>query len=1148
MASVGRNRRKDSGILTKKNAHEKDKPRGRMTSSSTIMETDGATDEEQEKEVGRVTRGRLNKSTNKMAELKNKMKKKIQEKKMEISDPRSRIYSGNSSFVRKKLSSLKTNNRELASTLAASRQGVRKLQNQNLGLQQENHALAQRVISLQGKVRDLQAALKHRKDNEQHYKKKMSDIQGVLQKVSTSLLGAVEHVGSAMEVCHPALRDSGWRISSLSAHVSASDDSDGSFPPQPRPSVLGAGPVRVPHPSGKRPSLAPPGRRLSRSSSVSVPPPCNKAQESSAGPATPRDSLAALESAPILFTEEAVETDMVAPENPARHTDVPNKPEGSSSQDTTKQVDKKADKRLTFTQPQNTSQPSAVPVTEDRRSSTLNMPPPVKVPSKSSSGQNRRGTYTVPTVPTTVAVPIVVLNKLPCEERRGTYTVAATMEEVPEKRASLMDLVAEHKRRSQDPTGQESRLSNEPGTQTSAATMPDEEMEATDDTYTEQDMDLTAVPATVINTEAAEQKEDASQKTDTGKPVDKDAKKSAVPTKGKTGQKDLNQSGCKPVRRVKKKKASKLPTFVKSTKTTAERRDEVEKDGQEVLEEARKPPEVPMQEESERGSENADVAKTSQESEAESEVFDADNETVPKALWTAEQTIPENSVCSQISSHADDSDDNFVNKRGKKATRRIVSTDSESEIDRDMITGPESSENESLPDFGVKKKKQKGVMERNVKVSTKMTKKGLVVQSTSTKTSAKDVEETTAEKSQENRGRESVSVFDLSSGDMFSDPSPLTLKPVVSRSHTSQEDDGKQSQSRGGKPKKQVKLKRKQGASSANKKKQDVLVMESDSSDEEDKEDNHTRRGKTSKTHKDIPSIPESTSMKTSAKGASKKKQDVLVTESDSSDEEDKEENHTRRGKTSKTLKDIAAIPESPGSLQEHNARKATGRRNADRQSEEGHIVRPRRRTAAVKYFPSDSESDDDFCQSRKSKQRKSTRRSSSYSLSEEEENTGARMPLRRTPQRLLQSAERGPLSARQGRVYQDSSDTDATTPQVERASSKRRAFQDVGNTPQGHSDTTKTTPQTGPKGQKKRTFSSLGSCDETQDEEQSQNENGEDPSAGGVKRARRSRQQVSYKEPSLSSKLRRGDPLTIKFGDWSPHKNKYKAGKKLSK
>ncbi|XP_078573280.1 uncharacterized protein LOC144860088 isoform X2 [Branchiostoma floridae x Branchiostoma japonicum] len=1057
MASVGRNRRKDSGILTKKNAHEKDKPRGRMTSSSTIMETDGATDEEQEKEVGRVTRGRLNKSTNKMAELKNKMKKKIQEKKMEISDPRSRIYSGNSSFVRKKLSSLKTNNRELASTLAASRQGVRKLQNQNLGLQQENHALAQRVISLQGKVRDLQAALKHRKDNEQHYKKKMSDIQGVLQKVSTSLLGAVEHVGSAMEVCHPALRDSGWRISSLSAHVSASDDSDGSFPPQPRPSVLGAGPVRVPHPSGKRPSLAPPGRRLSRSSSVSVPPPCNKAQESSAGPATPRDSLAALESAPILFTEEAVETDMVAPENPARHTDVPNKPEGSSSQDTTKQ-------------------------------------------------------------------------------------------EVPEKRASLMDLVAEHKRRSQDPTGQESRLSNEPGTQTSAATMPDEEMEATDDTYTEQDMDLTAVPATVINTEAAEQKEDASQKTDTGKPVDKDAKKSAVPTKGKTGQKDLNQSGCKPVRRVKKKKASKLPTFVKSTKTTAERRDEVEKDGQEVLEEARKPPEVPMQEESERGSENADVAKTSQESEAESEVFDADNETVPKALWTAEQTIPENSVCSQISSHADDSDDNFVNKRGKKATRRIVSTDSESEIDRDMITGPESSENESLPDFGVKKKKQKGVMERNVKVSTKMTKKGLVVQSTSTKTSAKDVEETTAEKSQENRGRESVSVFDLSSGDMFSDPSPLTLKPVVSRSHTSQEDDGKQSQSRGGKPKKQVKLKRKQGASSANKKKQDVLVMESDSSDEEDKEDNHTRRGKTSKTHKDIPSIPESTSMKTSAKGASKKKQDVLVTESDSSDEEDKEENHTRRGKTSKTLKDIAAIPESPGSLQEHNARKATGRRNADRQSEEGHIVRPRRRTAAVKYFPSDSESDDDFCQSRKSKQRKSTRRSSSYSLSEEEENTGARMPLRRTPQRLLQSAERGPLSARQGRVYQDSSDTDATTPQVERASSKRRAFQDVGNTPQGHSDTTKTTPQTGPKGQKKRTFSSLGSCDETQDEEQSQNENGEDPSAGGVKRARRSRQQVSYKEPSLSSKLRRGDPLTIKFGDWSPHKNKYKAGKKLSK
>ncbi|XP_035689738.1 uncharacterized protein DDB_G0286299-like [Branchiostoma floridae] len=772
------------------------------------------------------------------------------------------------------------------------------------------------------------------------------------------------------------------------------------------------------------------------------------------------------------------------------------------------------------------------------------MPPPVKVPSKSSSGQDRRGTYTVPTVPTTVPVPIVVLNKLPCEERRGTYTVAATVEEVPEKRASLMDLVAEHKRRSQDPTGQESRLSTEPttNTETSATTMP-EEMEATDDTYTEQDMDLTAVPATVINTEEAKQKEDASQKTDTRKPVDKDADRSAVPAKGKTGQKDLNQSGCKPVRRVKKKKASKLPTFVKSTKTTAERREEAEKDGQDVQEEARTTQEVPMQEESERAPEVSEVF----------DADDADDETVPKSLWTAEQTIPENSVCSQISSHADDSDDNFVNKRGKKATRRIVSTDSESEIDRDMITGAESSENESRPDFGTKKKKQKGVMERNVKVSTKMTKKGLVVQSTSTKTSAKDVEETTAEKSQENRGRESVSVFDLSSGDMFSDPSPLTLKPVVSRGHTSQEDDGKQSQSRGGKPKKQVKLKRKQGTSSANKKKQDVLVMESDSSDEEDKEDNHTRRGKTSKTHKDIPSIPESTSTKTSAKGASKKKQDVLVTESDSSDEEDREENHTRRGKTSKTLKDIAPIPESPGSLQEHNARKVTGRRNADRQSDEGHVVRPRRRTAAVKYFPSDSESDDDFCQSRKSKQRKSTRRSSSYSLSEEEENTGTRMPLRRTPQRLLQSAEKGSLSARHGRVYQDSSDNDATTPQVERASSKRRAFQDVGNTPQEHSDSTgtkstKTTPQTGPKGQKKRTFSSLGSCDETQDEEQSQNENGEDPSAGGAKRARRARQQVSYKEPNLHSKLRRGDPLTIKFGDWSPQKNKHKSWKKLSK
>ncbi|XP_035688874.1 uncharacterized protein LOC118424420 [Branchiostoma floridae] len=355
MASVGRNRRKDSGILTKKITHEKDKPRGRMASSSTIMETDGATDEEQEKEVGRVTRGRLNKSTNKMAELKNKMKKKIQEKKMEISDPRSRIYSGNSSFVRKKLSSLKTNNRELASTLAASRQGVRKLQNQNLGLQQENHALAQRVISLQGKLHDLQAALKHRKDNEQHYKKKMSDIQGVLQKVSTSLLGTVEHVGSAMEVCHPVLRDSGWRISSLSAHVSASDDSDGSFPPQPRPSVLGAGPVRVPHPSGKRPSLAPPGRRLSRSSSVSVPPPQNKAQEPSVGPPAPRDSLAALESAPILFTEEAAETDkqspaeIVAPDNPARHTNVPSQPEDSSSQGSTKQGTFKQSQTTIFT-------------------------------------------------------------------------------------------------------------------------------------------------------------------------------------------------------------------------------------------------------------------------------------------------------------------------------------------------------------------------------------------------------------------------------------------------------------------------------------------------------------------------------------------------------------------------------------------------------------------------------------------------------------------------------------------------------------------------------------------------------------------------------------------------------------------------------
>ncbi|XP_066301690.1 NK-tumor recognition protein-like isoform X2 [Branchiostoma lanceolatum] len=1115
MASVGRNRRKDSGILTKKNTQEKGKTTGRM--ASTIMETDDKSsdseEEEQEKEVGRVTRGKLNKSCNKMAELKNKMKKKIKEKKIEISDPRSRIYSGNSSFVRKKLSSLKTNNRELASTLAASRHGVRKLQNQNLGLQRENHALAERVITLQGRVRELQAALRHKKDNEQEYKRKMLNVQSVLQKVSTSLLGTVEHIGSAMEVCHPALRDSGWRISSLSAGVSASDDSDGSLAPQPRLSVLGPGPARVPLPAGKRQSLAPPGNRASMRLSVSVPPPLlsTEPQESSVQQATPRDSIADLESAPILFTDEGTETDkqsttdIAEPDNPACiAADIPDKPVDSSGQNTTKQVHKKGDKRATFVQPQNTSRQPAVPVTEDRRNSTLDMPPPVKVPSKSSSGQNRRGTYTVPSL-----VPVsVVVNKLPCDARRGTYTVSATVEappEVPEKRASLMDLVAEHKRKSRDATGQESCLSKSQ----ESAVDPPAVTDPTDDTYTEQDMDLTVVPATVISTEeTAQAMEDASQETNTGRPADKDAKKNAVPKKGKTSQKDLNQSGCKPVRRVKKKKTSKLPTFVKSTKTTAERREEVGKDRDEIVDEERKTQEVPMQETSEGFSENADVAKSSQESETELEEFDADDTTYPKPVWAlqqGQQVIPENSVPRRVSSLADDSDDNFVNKRGKKAARRIVSTDSESEIDRDMIAGLVSSENESRPDFAMKKKKQKGVTERNVKVSTKMTKKGLVVQSTSTKTSAKDVEDTTAASGQEKRGRESDSVFDLSSGDMFSEPSPLTLKPVVSREHTSQDDDHKQGHSRVGKPKKQGKSKKKVGS-------------------------------------------------------ANKKKQDVLVTESESSDEEDEEENYARRGKTSKNRKDIPMIPETPGSLQEDDVRQqhVTGRRDTNRQSDEGHIARPRRRaTTAVKYFTSDSESEDDCWQGRKSRQPRSTRRSSNYSLSEEEENTGTRMPLRRTPQRLLQSAEKGPLAARQGRVYRDSSDTDATTPHVEKASSKRRAFQDVGNTPQGHSDTagtkTKVTPQTGPKNQKKRPFSSVGSCDEAPDVEQShavQNENAEDQSAGGAKRARRSRQQVSYKEPTLNSKLRRGDPMTIKFGDWSPQhqKNKHKTGKKFSK
>ncbi|XP_066301691.1 myosin-9-like isoform X3 [Branchiostoma lanceolatum] len=1031
MASVGRNRRKDSGILTKKNTQEKGKTTGRM--ASTIMETDDKSsdseEEEQEKEVGRVTRGKLNKSCNKMAELKNKMKKKIKEKKIEISDPRSRIYSGNSSFVRKKLSSLKTNNRELASTLAASRHGVRKLQNQNLGLQRENHALAERVITLQGRVRELQAALRHKKDNEQEYKRKMLNVQSVLQKVSTSLLGTVEHIGSAMEVCHPALRDSGWRISSLSAGVSASDDSDGSLAPQPRLSVLGPGPARVPLPAGKRQSLAPPGNRASMRLSVSVPPPLlsTEPQESSVQQATPRDSIADLESAPILFTDEGTETDkqsttdIAEPDNPACiAADIPDKPVDSSGQNTTKQA------------------------------------PP----------------------------------------------------EVPEKRASLMDLVAEHKRKSRDATGQESCLSKSQ----ESAVDPPAVTDPTDDTYTEQDMDLTVVPATVISTEETAQvdkaMEDASQETNTGRPADKDAKKNAVPKKGKTSQKDLNQSGCKPVRRVKKKKTSKLPTFVKSTKTTAERREEVGKDRDEIVDEERKTQEVPMQETSEGFSENADVAKSSQESETELEEFDADDTTYPKPVWAlqqGQQVIPENSVPRRVSSLADDSDDNFVNKRGKKAARRIVSTDSESEIDRDMIAGLVSSENESRPDFAMKKKKQKGVTERNVKVSTKMTKKGLVVQSTSTKTSAKDVEDTTAASGQEKRGRESDSVFDLSSGDMFSEPSPLTLKPVVSREHTSQDDDHKQGHSRVGKPKKQGKSKKKVGS-------------------------------------------------------ANKKKQDVLVTESESSDEEDEEENYARRGKTSKNRKDIPMIPETPGSLQEDDVRQqhVTGRRDTNRQSDEGHIARPRRRaTTAVKYFTSDSESEDDCWQGRKSRQPRSTRRSSNYSLSEEEENTGTRMPLRRTPQRLLQSAEKGPLAARQGRVYRDSSDTDATTPHVEKASSKRRAFQDVGNTPQGHSDTagtkTKVTPQTGPKNQKKRPFSSVGSCDEAPDVEQShavQNENAEDQSAGGAKRARRSRQQVSYKEPTLNSKLRRGDPMTIKFGDWSPQhqKNKHKTGKKFSK
>ncbi|XP_078703555.1 uncharacterized protein LOC144928749 isoform X1 [Branchiostoma floridae x Branchiostoma belcheri] len=1081
MASVGRNSRKDSGIFSKKNTPEKGKATKRL--ASTIMETDDgkASDEmEQEQRESAVTRGKLNKSSNnKMTELKNKMKKKIKEKKLEISDPRSRVYSGNSSFVRKKLSSLKVNNRELASTLAAARQSVSKLSKRNLSLQQENMAMAERVVNLQGRVRELQAALRCKKDNEQEYKKKMSDIQSVLQKVSSSLLGTVEHIGSAMEVCHPALRDSGWRMSSLSAHVSVSDNSDGALPPVSRPSVLGA-PVRVPLPASQRQSLAPPGSRAARRSvSVPPPPPPQEPQESSVAQAGPRDSIAALQTAPILFTDESRDSVSVT----AHHTDTSDKPQESSSLDTTEQEHKKDDKRRTYTQAPNTSRPSAVPVTEDRRSSTLNMPPPVNIPSKSTSGQNRRGTYSVPT-----PVPVsTVVHTLPCDSRRGTYTVPTTLEvlpEGPEKRLSLMDLVAEHKRKSQDAAGHGSCPSNESSTRSE---MP-AEAEAT--IYSEEDMDLTTVPATVISTEETEQAtEDASKATNAKRPgVDKDAERSAASKKGKTSQKDLNQSGCKPVRRLKKKKASKLPTFTKSAKSTAERREEVEKDGHDVVKEARKIQEVPSQEVVERPSENVEP---SQESEAEVEEFDADDTTVPKPTWALQQEqqiIPEDDLPSQVPHLADNSDDDdFVNKRGRRATRRIVSTDSETEFHGDMITGPETSAKESSPEIAVKKKKQKSVAERNVRVSAKMTKKGLVVQSTSTKskTFEKDVDDTTPSKSQEKTVQESLSVFDLSSGDMFSDPSPLTLKPVMSREHASEDDDHQQSHSHRGKPKKHAKLKQKQSNKTSNKKRQNVIVSES--SDEEDIE----------------------------------------------------EENNTRRGKTSKKHRDVASIPESP------------------RQSDEGQIARPRRKTtAAVKYFSSDSESEDDCWQNRKSKPTK--RNSSNYSISEEEENTGTQMPLRQTPQRLLRSAEKGPLSARKGKVFQDSSDNDTTTPIVERALSKRRAFQDVGNTPQGHrSDTTgtktKVTPQTGPKNQKKRPFSSVGSCEDAheQDVEQShsgQNENGEDESAGGPKRARRSRQQVSYKEPTLNSKLRRGDPMTMKFGDWSPQYHKHKTGKKINK
>ncbi|KAI8492092.1 hypothetical protein Bbelb_299890 [Branchiostoma belcheri] len=962
MASVGRNSRKDSGIFSKKNTPEKGKATSRRL-ASTIMETDDgkASDEmEQEQRENVVARGKLNKSSNnKMTELKNKMKKKIKEKKLEISDPRSRIYSGNSSFVRKKLSSLKVNNRELASTLAAARQSVGKLSKRNLSLQQENMAMAERVVNLQGRVRELQTALRCKKDNEQEYKKKMSDVQSVLQKVSSSLLGTVEHIGSAMEVCHPALRDSGWRMPSLSAHASVSDNSDGGLPPRSRPSVLGA-PVRVPLPASQRQSLVPPGGRAARCS-VSVPPPPlpQEPQESSVAQAGPRDSIAALQTAPILFTDESRESVSVT----AHHSDISDKPQESSGQDTTEQA----------------------------------------------------------------------------------------LPEGPEKRLSLMDLVAEHKRKSQDAAG--GCPSNESNTRSELPA----ESEVT--IYSEEDMDLTTVPPTVISTEETEQATEdasASKETNAKRPVDKDAERSAASKKGKTSQKDLNQSGCKPVRRLKKKKASKLPTFSKSAKSTAERREEVEKDGHDIVKEARKIQDVPSQEVVERPSENVEP---SQDSEAEVEEFDADDTTVPKPTWALQQEqqiIPEDSLLSQVPHLADDSDDDFVNKRGRRATRRIVSTDSEGEFHGDMITGPESSAKESSPEVAVKKKKQKSVAERNVRVAAKMTKKGLVVQSTSTKskTSAKDVDNTTPSKSQEKTVQESLSVFDLSSGDMFSDPSPLTLKPVMSsREHASGDDDHQQSHSHRGKPKKHAKLKQKQGNKTSNKKRQNVIVCES--SDEEDNE----------------------------------------------------EENNTRRGKTSKKHRDVASIPESP------------------RQSDEGQIARPRRRTtAAVKYFSSDSESEDDCWQ----KSKPTKRNSSNYSISEEEENTGTQMPLRQTPQRLLRSAEKGPLSARKGKVFQDSSDNDTTTPIVERALSKRRAFQDVGNTPQGHrSDTTgtktKVTPQTGPKNQKKRPFSSVGSCEDAheQDVEQShskQNENGEDESAGGPKRARRSRQQVSYKEPTLNS------------------------------